>query len=93
MPIEQEDAVFNCQHCSNNILYLNWKVNGQIQSNVHTSDVNGGGRKSTLRLLIQNSLDMNGTNISCIAGFSNQNPPFEETDSVMLLIQGLLLVK
>ena len=86
--VEQQVAIFHCQHGSSNGII--WRVNGTApnSSNVTTKGVllSGGGYASSLS--IRTLLDFNDTTIKCVAIFLQGSPPFQFTTPVALLIQG-----
>ena len=84
--VEQEVAVFYCQHETSDD--ITWKVNGTTRSSL-TIPLSGGGFRSSLS--IETHLDFNETTIKCVAIFFERSSPFQFTEPVTLLIQGLLL--
>ena len=93
MAVEQERAIFHCQH--NSCDDISWRVNGTSSNSpnitIEGDPLNGGGYRSSLS--ISTLLGFNETTIECVAIFFQRSPPNQIlfTTPVTLLIQGQLI--
>ena len=93
MAVEQEIAVFNCQHLSAND--VEWLLNGTSLERAGvrnvSSSVQFNGNIKHYTLSIVTHLEYNQTTVECVATFNDGSPP-QFTGAVTLLIQGELIV-
>ena len=85
MAVEQEVAVFVCQHLSSD--GLTWLVNGTSTNRINSADITTSSSGTTHTLSIRTLLEYSGTTFVCVATFLDGSlslfaPP------VTLLIQG-----
>lgn len=87
MTVEQEVAVFQCQHRSSDDIV--WRVNGTIIifGNITKVSLRGGGFTSSLS--VETCLDFNETFVECVEIFYQGSSLFQFTSPVTLLIQGM----
>ena len=87
-----EMAEFNCSHPTAD--YIGWTVNGTSvninSTNVTTSTISLGGQSKYI-LLVGAIPTYNGTIVICVAAFTTNNCPSQQSDPAVLLIQGKLI--
>ena len=88
--VEQQVAVFHCQHGSSDDII--WRVNETSPNSLHiTTEIvplSGGGLRSSLS--IRTLLGFNETTVECVAVFYRGSSPFQFTPPATLLIQGVV---
>ena len=90
--IEQQVAVFDCQHSSSDD--IGWRVNGASSNSPNVSVVkvplSGGGFRSSLS--VATLPDFNETSVQCV-GIFYQGTPLQFTPLVTLLVQGMKVLQ
>ena len=85
MAVEQEVAVFVCQHLSSDGIY--WLVNGTSLNRINSPNITTSSSGTIRFLSIGTHLEYSGTTVVCVATFLDGSLPLF-TPPVTLLIQG-----